>query len=343
MPLNGNGGATPSLGGSGPPPSTSPAAYNETIGAPPPVAAPPGGMTPSAMMRAMLTPQPGTQLRGQPITLMEVVSGARSRSDQTQRVEAYWDLCSSVADYYLGLRELTELQRFAQRGGQIYDQVQGRTGTALRAAVASQMRLASLTGRGGAMLLPADPPHCAAYSTHYEQIFGNGGSAEARELAALLPLRFKELSTSSAEVKESEDYYNTAATRSAEEGLHAMELLALKRRAFVQIARDYNRRIARYSELATPEQVSAQRLTAMLIHSNVSTATKTSAPSAPVNQRSSNRPAPPTTFMGGASPAATSATVGTTGGFKKDDALKPASDIEPASPSGEHSLLVQPQ
>ena len=47
---------------------------------------------------AMLTPPADSQLRGQSVRLIEVISTAGSRSEQTQRVEAYWDLCSSVAD-----------------------------------------------------------------------------------------------------------------------------------------------------------------------------------------------------------------------------------------------------
>ena len=67
------------------------------------------GLKPSAMMRAMLNPPQGSLLRGQPVTLMEAIGGARNRAEQTERVSAYWDMCSAVADYYLGLREQVEL------------------------------------------------------------------------------------------------------------------------------------------------------------------------------------------------------------------------------------------
>ncbi len=69
------------------------------------------GPKPSALMRAMLTPPSGARLPGQPLTLTDVVAGGQTRSEQALRVEAYWDLCSSVADYYLGVREQQELQR----------------------------------------------------------------------------------------------------------------------------------------------------------------------------------------------------------------------------------------
>ena len=58
----------------------------------------------------------------------------------------------------------------------------------------------------------------------------------------------------------------------------------------MQIARDYNRRIARYSELATPGQVGAERLTGMLIKRRCGDGHKSSM-SAPPPNRQSNKPA----------------------------------------------------
>jgi hypothetical protein len=310
------------------------------------------GLSPSAMMRAMLSPVNGSQLRGQPIALVEVVTGAQSRGEQTERVETYWDLCSSVADYYLGLREQVELQRYVQRGGQAWDQfeleMRNRTGTAQRAVLASQLRLASLMGRGSGFLpLPADAPHCASYHTRYEQIFPGGGSAEAKELAALLPLRYTELKSAAVAVADSEQYLNSfATTRSGDidGGLHALNLLALRRRAFVQIARDYNRRIARYTELASPGQVTPERLTGMLIKSSVSTATKTASPAPSLNRQTNRKEAPPSTFVEGASSTFKAAAPPPS---KRDEAVQPASRVESSSQDKssarrEHSLLVTP-
>jgi hypothetical protein len=309
------------------------------------------GLSPSAMMRAMLNPLSGSQLRGQPVALVEVVTGARSRGEQTERVETYWDLCSSVADYYLGLREQDELRRYVQRGGQAWDQfeleMRNRTGTAQRAALASQLRLASMMGRGSGFLpLPADTPHCASYHTHFDKIFPRGGPQEAKELADLLPLRYSELKGAAASVAESEQYLNSfASTRSGDidGGLHALNLLALRRRAFVQIARDYNRRIARYTELASPGQVSPERLTGMLIKSSVSTATKSASPAPSLNRQTNRKEAPPSTFVEGGSSTFKAATPPS----KQDEAVQPASRVEPSSagktsPRREHSLLVKP-
>ncbi len=275
----------------------------------------PAGLKPAAMMRAMLSPPGGTQLRGQPVSLMAVIGGARTRAEQTQRVDAYWDLCSSVADYYLGLREqeeLRQLRSYVQQAGPTWQQAEAeltvRIGTSQRAALASQLRVASLTGRGsGNLPLPADTPHCASYTTHYEQIFQGGGPTEAHELAALLPLRYAELKDAAAAVTRAEGRLDTAAAAqngNADGMQAALELLALRRRAFVQIARDYNRRIARYSELAAPGQISASRLTSMLISSvDSTTATKSALPTPPFNRRSSSE-SPPRTFVDGSAPAA---------------------------------------
>jgi hypothetical protein len=306
-------------------------------------------MKPSSMMRAMLVPPTGTLLSGQPVKLVDLVSSARSRAEQTQRVEAYWDLCSSVTDYYLGLRELGELQRFGQSGGPMWQQVSTemntRNATALRAARASQMRLASLMGRGGDLMpLPEDAPHCASYNSHYAEIFPQGGPAEAKELDALLPLRYKELQIAAENVQKSEQLVDSFANGRGNfaDGLNSLELLALNRRAFVQIARDYNRRIARYSELASPGEIGAVRLTSMLIKTDTpATATKPSLPAPPRNQRSSTEAAPPKTFAEG---------TGTSAGpiantSMRDENVKAASGEE-SSKSGakkEHSLLITPK
>jgi hypothetical protein len=309
-------------------------------------------MKPSSMMRAMLVPPAGSQLSGQPTKLVDIVENARSRAEQSQRIEAYWDLCSSVADYYLGLRELQEVQGYARLNPQFWDRVYKnmiiRNETSLRAARASQLRVAGLIGRGSDYLpLPEDAPHCASYNTHHDKIFAQGGPAEARELNALLPLRYTELQSAAVDVKKSENYLDSFAggRGNPDDGLHALELLALHRRAFVQIARDYNRRISRYSELASPGEVGAVRLTSMLIKTDTaSTATKSSMPVPPPNRQSSSQPTPPRTFAEGA--AASAGPIANTA--KRDEDVQAASANEPGSPTKstskkERSLLVAPK
>lgn len=311
-----------------------------------------GGSKPAAMMRAMLLVAPsGSRLPGTPISLSDAVASASSRADQSERVEAYWDLCSSVADYYLGVREQDELQRLRgrmQRVDTSWQQAETemavRVGTSQAAAIASQYRLASLMGIGGSLPLPADIPHCGDYHTRYNEIFVGRSSVEAAELAKLLPQRFAELKSAALAVTRAEQELETTASRSdGEETRRALELLALRRRAFVQIARDYNRRIARYTELSTPGDVASERLIGMLIKSSAtSTATRTSAP-APYNRQSQNAPSLPKTFGEGWEPASGEKI----GDSKLDEAIKQTSaeaetaTVEP--PRQERSLLVKPQ
>jgi hypothetical protein len=292
----------------------------------------------------MLKPPVGSQLRGQAVSLAEVIGSGRSRAEQTQRVDEYWNLCSSVADYYLSLLELQEMRKlraYVPQAGAAWAQAESvlnvRVGTSLSAAQASQMEVASPMGRGsGNLPLPGDAPHCASYITHYQEIFPSGGPAEARELSALLPLRFAELQDADAAVTRCERFFDTFATSAngdGSDGLRAMELLALRRRAFVQIARDYNQRIARYAELASPGQISAGRLTSILINtSGSSTATRGASPAPPRSRQSSDGVGPPKTFVDGS------------GSANRDDAVQRASATESTTskdpPRREKSLLI---
>lgn len=225
----------------------------------------------------MLATPSDSQLTGVPLTLSEVVAGASSRVDQSQRIDAYWDLCSSVADYYLGLREAEELNLLLQRVPsmsstlrQAQNEQQVRLGTSQRAAVATQHRLARLMGRS-TLGLPGDLPFCGQYDTKFNAIFPGGGPAEAQQLDALIPLRYAELIGAAEAVTRSEQFVTSVASRSSQSSdgiVRALELLALNRRAFVQIARDYNRRITRYTELSRPGRLQDGRLVAMLIGTN---------------------------------------------------------------------------
>jgi hypothetical protein len=234
---------------------------------------------PAALMRSILTAPRDSRLTGQAIGLEDVVAGASSRTEQTALVNAYWDLCSSVADYYLTLEQQAELRRLRSlvtNMGPPWQQAEADLAvgiaTAQRAAAASQHRLASLMGRGETepLPLPADVPHCGDYRARYEQIFTSRSSSEAAELNELLPLLHAELADAAGAVARAEEWLDTAAARpndSAGDGrmLSTIELLALRRHAFVQIACDYNRRIVRYTELAAPGQITPDVLVGMLI------------------------------------------------------------------------------
>ncbi|MEX0613251.1 MAG: hypothetical protein WD738_23145 [Pirellulales bacterium] len=349
LPLGGSppratGSALPPLGGL-------PAQPNTTPGNAP--AQPPTGLKPTAMMRAMLTAPRDSQLSGVPMPLIEVLAGAGSRLEQSQRVESYWDLYSSVADYYLGLREQEELRRLrslSSGNGTPWQQFEAelavRMDTSLKGARASQLRLAGWLGPRAANLpLPADLPHCAPYHSYYQEIFSARPSPEAEALAELLSLRYAELKDAAAAVTRAEDWLNTVARNdTSPDGagtLRALEFLALRRRAFVQIARDYNRRIARYAELASPGEIGAQRLIGMLIKvEGSSTATRPELPGATGRQSRNDASAPPRTFADGQGwePAADRADA-----IRRDESVQPISSESGQLPHRERSLLVSPR
>lgn len=234
---------------------------------------------PTALMLGMLKAPPNSQLTGTPITLAEVVSGAPTRDEQSHRIEAYWDLCASVADYYLGLHEAEELRKLQARMPSVSNalreaanELQIRVGTSRKAAHASQQQLASQMGRLGEVL-PGDMPYCGRYNTRFEEIFAGQPAPEARELHELLPLRYAELAGAAEAVTRSEQFVQTQSQRQTASSngsamIRALELLALNRRAFVQIAKDYNRRITRYAEISRPGRIDNGRLVAMLIGSS---------------------------------------------------------------------------
>lgn len=258
-------------------------------------------------MRDALTAPPTSQLQGVALSLPDVVRAAGTRSEQSESIGAYWDLCSAVADYYLSLHEEAELERLVARTGgptnslrEAVAKLKTRRDTSLTAARASQLRLAALIGRPptSPLPLPGDKPLCAVYHTRYSQSFPTGGPQEATELNRLLPMRYAELLNAAVLVGEAEDWFEEVARRAdRDQGagvVKALELLALNRRAFVQIARDYNKRITRYTELARPGELRTERLVAMLIKTNA-VASRTSQPVSP-GLRTRSQAIPPATF-----------------------------------------------
>jgi hypothetical protein len=228
-------------------------------------------------------------------------------------------------------------------GQQAEHELAVRIGTSQRAAVASQYRLASWIGPSAGLPLPVDVPHCGSYQTRFEQIFAGRPSVEAQELSALLPLRYAELKDAATAVTRAEEWLNLVAAARSDASdttgtLRALELLALRRRAFVQIVRDYNRRIARYSELATPGQIDADRLIGMLIkRDSSSTATRPFVPIAPLNRQSQNRRAnPPSTFAEDWTPARGRGRTSS----NRDESVQPATAETTVGPYQERSLLV---
>jgi hypothetical protein len=233
-------------------------------------------------MRSLLQPPTASQLPGQKVTLSEVLHTTTSRQEQTERVILYWELSSTVADHYLALNELQELQVCSNNtmgGAQVWqaaqEQLQLRVESTRRAAMATQLRLASRLVRApnAALPLPGDLPHCGNYKPYYSEIFVGRKSSEAEHLKELLPLRYAEMKLAAARVAEMQDLLAMTITsigpgsgeREAQIVVDAMALRSLEHRAFLQIARDYNQRIVCYAMLAKPQSLETSRLVAMLI------------------------------------------------------------------------------
>ena len=241
---------------------------------------------PSQLMRSLLKPPASGQLAGKPLQLAEAVSGARSRDEQTRRVEAYWDLSAAVTEYYLALRETTDhgtLRQSVTRPSPQWEQSRQsfdeRVQVARRSAQAAQFRLQRMLGRSenSPLPLPGDMPHCGAYNTRFDQIFGGRPQApEAQQLHELLSRSHHELRSQAAGVAAAHQWLMTVSERRDPQTdgtglLNAHELLLLRRRAFVDTVRSYNTSIARYTEIASPGQVETGRLVAMLIHTKDNT------------------------------------------------------------------------
>jgi hypothetical protein len=321
-----------------------------------------GGYKPAWLMGQMLAAPPASRLSGTRTSLAQVVNGAESRRAQSDRINAYWDLCSSAADYFLGLRELDEFNFCGakiSKNDPVWRQAEvalnTRINTSRQAAAAAQYRLAGLMGRGesGPMPLPSDLPHCGDYHTRYREIFRGRGSAEAALLGDLLPLRYRELNDAADRVKAAEDFLNLVARNAGPDAatgvVNALSVLALQRRAFVQIAKDYNRQIVRYSELATPGHLESQRLVAMLIKTTdrTNTATRPVArppTTDPYGRQSSTQGARSTATFADDSRWARRGNEDTTAATHVDEAVTPASaENAQAYFDQERSVLVPSQ
>lgn len=243
------------------------------------------GAKPSDLMQQLMKPPAAGQLSGVPMTLGEAVRDARTRQDQTQRARAYWNLSAATADYYLALLENSDLGILRQSlttANKLWDVRQRealtRVEMALRASQSAQLQLHQVLGRaaGGLLPLPADAPHCGRYNAEYEEIFATRPDPIARQLSELLPLRHQELRAQAQSVADAVAWRDEMSQRRDPAGdglelLNAQDLLALKRRAFIATARDYNQEIAAYTELAAPAEVTPERLVAMMIRTSATT------------------------------------------------------------------------
>ncbi len=303
----------------------------------------PTEIKPSELLRSLAGIPATGQLAGSPITLSEAVSGSTKRGEQTARVTAYWELSTALTDYYLALRETTELETLRQsisRPSFAWDEARlalsARVEAARLTAKAAQNRLQSLRrlAAGGDLPLTSDLPHCGAYETRYEENFAGRDSADALELSELIPQLHQQLRNQTASVEADRQWLQTVSQQRNPQTdgnilLKSYELLSLRRREFVREVSDYNIQIARYTHMASPGQVETQRLVAMLIETTTTTATsggdsaitRTSAEE-PIDAQSPPRSTPRT--------------------FAEEE--RPATQPESIPQSGEErSILVRPQ
>lgn len=253
-----------------------------------------GGLTAQLMIEKMLAAPTNSEVLGNPTSLAQAVAYGKDRTEQGAIVDAYWDLCASLADYYLSLREAGELTALAnkvpnlstslqQAGGEL----RNRIDTSRTAALAAQYRLSSYMG-GAARPLPSDMPFCGAYNTKHQEIFQGRASAEADQLVRLIPSRFAEMNAAANSVERSVEWLGRVERDpqvTTDGVVRSLELLALNRRAFVQLVKDYNRRINRYTQLSRPDKVEINRLVAMLVErpGGVATASRVGATSGNLN------------------------------------------------------------
>ncbi len=240
---------------------------------------------PSKLLGDLLTPPLDGQLSGAPLSLVEAVGGANSREEQTRRVELYWELATAVADYYVAVRSATEIR--ALRDGITQpdpswslaeSRYRERANATRRRAELLQRRLRDRLGQSAAvdLPLPRDMPHCGAYMTRHDEIFGDRPtSSEAQMLHELLPMQYQALRQEANRIAlEHQRLDEASRRRSPQSGgaklLQAFETIVVRRQNFLNTVRDYNLSIAHYSQIALPERVAPQRLVATLIQIPVS-------------------------------------------------------------------------
>lgn len=294
---------------------------------------------PSELLRSLASAPATGQLAGSLLSLSEAINGSTTRGEQTARVTAYWELSTAVTDYYLAMREATELETLRQgiaRPSFAWDEARlelwARVEAARLTAEAAQYRLLSLLGRasGGDLPLTSDLPHCGAYETRYEENFTGRDSADALQLSELIPQMHQELRNQTASVEADRQWLQTVSQQWAPQSdgnllLKTYELLSLRRREFVRDVCAYNIQIARYTQMATPAQVDTGRLVAMLIETTATIGTDGS--DSRITRTSAEEPidsqSPPRTFA---------------------EEEPPATQPEVAPKDGEErSILIQPQ
>lgn len=315
-----------------------PAVESRTVERPPATTQP---VKPAELLASLAHSPASGKLVGELVALKDAVSTARTRNEQTEIIQAYWDLSAAVTDYYLSSREATELQTLRQgvtQPGIAWEESQraltARIQLARRTAEMAQHRLRKLMKNAAVQGLPlsVDIPHTGAYETRYDENFAGRESKLSRELHELVPSIYRTLSLQASQVLADQRWLNTVSqNRSAQSNgtllLKTYELVCLRRREFVRTVRDYNVQIARYTELASPGQVGTERLVAMLVEN----------------------PAPSTLIREDSDVRTTGAEEPVTDGNRSATPIPPRNlnredrstrRVVPGTPEGEHSIMV---
>ncbi len=268
-------------------PQAEAAADGASAGAEPPAAAASpetsvlaaNGPKPAEVMQSLLIVPAGSQLPGIAISLGDAVRGAADRRSQTELAKAYWELSAAAAQYYLAVHEQADLNTLRQgvanpaaAWSAATEDASRRVAIAREVATAAQLRLHRLMGAAAnvSLPLPVDSPHAGRYNTRYEEIFTTRQDPAARQLNDLLPMHYKTLVDQARLIAEAGEWllFVSENRDTANDGLgllRAYDLVALRRRAFVDAVAEYNQDIAEYAELAAPDEVRPERLVSMLI------------------------------------------------------------------------------
>jgi hypothetical protein len=252
--------------------------------------------SPGQLLRSIFATSHKNRIPGQPRSLADILGDAGgpgevgtntlSRHEQTDRIQAYWDLSAAIAQDGLVQLERIELQALhagIQTPGvgwqQVFAENQDHAHMTRRAALVAQYKLQQLTSdirpqmtiADEGLPIPVDHPHCGVYDTRYDQIFQNRPSEFAWQLHGLLGNQHQQL-VRLAEAVESATSRCQQVSRqrpvqsNGSELLRAHENLRLQRRQFMAAVYTYNRTIADYTQLALPKSINAQQLVAMLIY-----------------------------------------------------------------------------
>lgn len=241
------------------------------------------------LLSASLAPRANLELAGEPLPLIDALSGRGAPSERLAAAQAYWRLSLAVAEYNLAVDESRQLD--AQPEPATKEAIdpsllataraaaQSRMVEAQASAIAAQEELAQTIARTSETLpLPIDQPLVGTYRTEFSTLFAaRPAPLRLRAIHRLLPIHRAAIDSRTAAVQAA-----ATAVRSAEAAyqqgtadmptlLACHEALARQRREFLKAVLAYNQLIAEYAMQVAEPAASAAVLVGML--------TRTRAPS----------------------------------------------------------------